>query len=603
MKKRGIFFLGLIITLLSCQNVNSSIGDSINNSSLESVITLSSQDSSSENEYKEFIKSETNKRLLLTAKNKTNTAMSGWQVSYDANGVNFYIEVLDDDLYTGNIYNTGYDDNVEFLINVKNDSSGWLVNGTYHFLISAAGKTLFERANSVSGLGVSYSSELGVVLGENLNYKVTQVWEENGFNGYIAEVFLSYDVLNTTYEEAFGNLTFCPGMRNAHTYQVDSTWVAYDKRSCKWGNASTFVQINEDGTFGEKLNRDLDCLYIGDTILSLSSWQTFNLDHDGKKVLNIAEKEVTISYYEEEIYNYSECTSKDIIVYLGYNDIKNDTVDITQRVINFASILHTLFDSSNIYFISVIALTEEDDFEAIENLNNEVEKISLEQNYLHYIDIETKLCDEGMIRNGLVYSNHTLNYLGYNILFDKINSLLQIKQNNLPKVFGSNDLYSSSSGYVYRDNYVEGVGDKDQYLIFAKESSIDITASISINACKTFNNDSYPKFGLVLLGKEDTLFFYIDGSSSLSTKKVGYVKGKKHTSWAWTSSVEKECEIAYSGETFQNMSIVKEGNHISMLVDNEEILNVDKFFLDDEKVTAGILSFNTNIKIKDYICE
>ena len=456
---------------------------------------------------------------------------------------------------------------------------------------------MFERAISSSGLGGSYDTSLGVVLGENLDYTFQTISEENGFDGYKVSIYLSYDVLNTTYEEAYGNLTFCPGMRNSHTYQVDSTWVPYSKRNCNWSNSSTFVSINKNGSFGEKINQDLDILYLGDTLLDGSSWTRFNNDNEEKSVLNISSNSATIKTWINDIEEYSECNVKDIVLYLGYTDIQNNTQNLIDSLLDK---IHTLFPKANIYLLSVMGLSGDDDVSAINSYNAKLKTISDSNDYIKYIDLTSKLAENGVVRSSLMFSNNKLNYLGNNILYAAINEYLGLKPNNLPSVFGSNNMYCSSSSFVEMNGYIDGAMDKDQYLVFSKNASVNVDASISISAVEVYNGDAYPKFGLVLMSKTDTLFFYIDGSNNLSKATVGYVKGKNHSTWQWANSVEANVGINYSYGNYQDLRVVKNGNEIDLYVGNELIFEISNFFADDEEVTVGVLSFNTHIMVKNY---
>lgn len=84
--------------------------------------------------------------------------------------------------------------------------------------MSGNGNIYFERAIGPNKIGDRFSKEMGIVLGENLNYNC-EIVEDYGFQ---ASVFIVYDLLNTNYEEAYNNLTICPAMRNAHIYGADS---------------------------------------------------------------------------------------------------------------------------------------------------------------------------------------------------------------------------------------------------------------------------------------------------------------------------------------------------------------------------------------------
>ena len=84
---------------------------------------------------------------------------------------------------------------------------------------------------------------MGIVLGENLDYKITYIKSGELTTGFSAEIYLAYDLLGLTKEEVLNNLTYCPAIRNTHIYNVDSTWVYYSLNGCNWSNPSTFVEI------------------------------------------------------------------------------------------------------------------------------------------------------------------------------------------------------------------------------------------------------------------------------------------------------------------------------------------------------------------------
>lgn len=177
--------------------------------------------------------------LTLSATNKFTKATTNWEIYYSKAGVHFNVDFIDDDLMINNTYDIGYDDNFEFLINLKTENTSWISKETYHFLMSGNGNIYFERAIGPNKIGDRFSKEMGIVLGENLDYNC-EIVEDYGFQ---ASVFLAYDLLNTNYEEAYNNLTFCPAMRNAHIYGADSVWEYSKKDGCSWANPSTFIKI------------------------------------------------------------------------------------------------------------------------------------------------------------------------------------------------------------------------------------------------------------------------------------------------------------------------------------------------------------------------
>lgn len=548
---------------------------------------------------------ESSSRLVLKSKNKSSTAYTSYEASYSDSGITFFVEFADDDLYARNIYDIGYDDNFEMLINLKTEKSTWEVGKTYHFLLNANNKSFFQVANSSKSFGSSYNDSLHVVLGENLNYTFTLLNEsEHGFNGFRSEVYFSYDVLNTTKDEAYGNLTFCPAMRNTHNYRTDTSWNYYTNLGCQRSNASHFININDNGTFGEKKEQNYDKLLIGDGLFSQSSRTTFDNDFKNIDITNLINKDASIDSWINNLKSMDNVSMNDLIISLGYNDLMNRSeVETFELLKEFLSKSSHLFNNIDIYLVSLIYTpTNYTEIKKVDGYNELMKDYATKNSNIHYIDI-TKLNGDGTYNKGN-FNNGELNFLAYNYLSYVINDTFGQKIYNLPKIFGHNDKFYSSYGYekvvIDGKEYVEGKGENDQYLVFAQNSSITFNASISLTANEVYNDDGYPKFGFALLGDNDTLFFYIDGSGGLTTQKVGYVIGKNHSSWQWGNSMEKDISISYSYGDYAKLNISRENGKISMKVDDSEIFNTSSYFANDEKLTVSILSFNSNILLKDY---
>lgn len=613
---RKSLYLFLTLLLVGCSNTvsstNSSSKISSSNSSVtssssvnSSVISSSSSSSSSstvEEDKLEFEKEETSRKLILSSTNKTNTAYSSWEAEYLENGIQITSYVYDEDVFYGNIYNCGYDDNVEFLINVKNNESGWMIDGTYHFLINADGKMLFEVAKTPNGLSGSMIKEMGVVLGENLITEFKRLTIEDGYVGYYSKVFIDYKFFGEK-EDVVGNLTFCPGMRNSHNYQVDSSWSAYSKRGCKWGSASTFVLINEDGTFGERLSMDLDTLYLGDTLFDKGNWSTYYNDALNEVANNISISSSNIKYWQSELEYYKDSKIDKVVIYLGTNDLNN--ANVVNDLKSLFTQIKGYFSNVKIYYVSLIVTPSLlDNNELIKNINAKIKEYSENNDSLSYIDVYNKIYINEEIRQGLFRNDTSLNYLGYNILVDEIHKALKLNKLDLPNMFGSNSLYASSNSFrkITNNNleYVEGTGDKDQYLFFSKEPSTNIEAKIKLSAVEAYNGDGYPKFGFALVGDIDTLFYYVDGSNGLTKQNVGYVRGKNNISWQWALSVEKQVEITYNNNSFVELKVVYNNSIIELYCENSLIFTVEDFFAENEKLSVSILSFNTHLLLKDY---
>ena len=179
--------------------------------------------------------------LSLSVSNKTNTASTRFTAGYNDKGVVLTAEVEDSDVYTGIYYSVGFDDNVEYLVNLKTSNSAWNEANTYHFLITADGETKMEKAATANGFGEDYAVSLKCVYGGNFSYKATRTEK-----GYRTEVFLGYDLLGTDKAHGYGNICVCPAMRNTHDY-ADTVWQAYASNGCVWNNAATFIRVAADG--------------------------------------------------------------------------------------------------------------------------------------------------------------------------------------------------------------------------------------------------------------------------------------------------------------------------------------------------------------------
>lgn len=183
-------------------------------------------------------------QITFKSPNSASTVNATFESAYEEDGIRIKVNFVDEEaLIVDNTYDIGYNDNIEFLISKKTASSSWEVGKTYHFLLSANGEIYFERAVGTNSLGDRFDKSMGIVLGENLDYKLTYIETGGVKTGFNAEIYMSYDLLGLTKEEAQDNIVYCPAIRNTHIYKVDSTWAYYTGNGCNWSNPSTFVSI------------------------------------------------------------------------------------------------------------------------------------------------------------------------------------------------------------------------------------------------------------------------------------------------------------------------------------------------------------------------
>ena len=153
---------------------------------------------------------------------------------------------------------------------------------------------------------------------------------------------------------------------------------------------------------------------------------------------------------------------------------------------------------------------------------------------------------------------------------------------------------------------LEGSGDYDQYAFFKNvyNTASEVTADITVK--EVYNNDGYPKFGIVLRNGVSTFFFYVDASGGLTTQRVGYVVGSGSGEFNgdhWAKSVEKDYELgSYTNGNKVNLSVKRDGTAIKCYVNGELVFDVEnqEGLAETEPCTYGFLTFNLHVVISDY---
>ena len=171
--------------------------------------------------------------------------------SYEEEGIRAIIK-CDDHILSGKEYasSVANRDNVEFIFGVKTDYNGWKAHETMKFLASCDGGVLLQRAQN----NTSWDANLvGSLEPEEFSCTVQErsTTRNEGYNGYEVDVFISYSLLYTYYEECVGNITICPAMRNRTLYNC-SEWNFYGGSTCIWEKVSTHPILLEDGSLKER---------------------------------------------------------------------------------------------------------------------------------------------------------------------------------------------------------------------------------------------------------------------------------------------------------------------------------------------------------------
>ena len=177
-------------------------------------------------------------------------AVSTWTAKYSFEGITFTIDVADSDIYT-NSADIGYNDNIEIVIQAINTIK-YDKRYTIDFLCDAKGSHWIKKATNLTTFGEDHAIEVNAIKGKTYNYNF-----ELTSNGYKVSVFFSYEILNTTYKEGFGNIKFIPSGRNTHNGS-QTVFKYYTKHSTMWNRPLSFITVNEDNQFVKKMYTPVD---------------------------------------------------------------------------------------------------------------------------------------------------------------------------------------------------------------------------------------------------------------------------------------------------------------------------------------------------------
>ena len=177
------------------------------------------------------------------------------------------------------------------------------------------------------------------------------------------------------------------------------------------------------------------------------------------------------------------------------------------------------------------------------------------------------------------------------------------------ETFGSAGSYSTTSGWDLTNDRGETPSavqssTGDQYAYFKDINSTSFYVETEITVSKDLG-DSFPKFGLAARVGDNTLFFYIDGSSNYNAQRVGYVSRNDKGEWAWGTSDNKEQQVdigKYTDGEYVKLGMLRDGNTFKLYVNDQLIFTVTdvRGFGSDKASVAAVLTFTTGVTIRNY---
>ncbi len=179
--------------------------------------------------------------------------------------------------------------------------------------------------------------------------------------------------------------------------------------------------------------------------------------------------------------------------------------------------------------------------------------------------------------------------------------------------FGSNNGLSTSYGYdlTHDDGTENGyITQSYPYDQFAYSNDIYgtsfyVEAEFTVTNDSSYTDDPYPKFGLTVASPENTIFYFVDANPTYTQDAIGVAQRTfDNSDWDWNSTEQNVSDvgISYKDGEYVKLAIIRNGDEFYMLVNDVLYIYYDNFniFVEDYKATVGFLTFNTEVKIKNY---
>lgn len=171
-----------------------------------------------------------------------------YQAEYQNHGILMHIYVVDNELHFNKVLDES--DGVDLLISLASDVKGMDPNHCIRFKANGDGYYELYKAISKGSFSDPFVPELNVAFGQNFYYQYKLQAYSDGTRGYYLKAYFGYDLLNTTKNEGFGNITICPGLidKNNETVTISRGQTGYGYY-CYWKNSKTFALVDETNQY------------------------------------------------------------------------------------------------------------------------------------------------------------------------------------------------------------------------------------------------------------------------------------------------------------------------------------------------------------------
>ena len=356
---------------------------------------------------------------------------------------------------------------------------------------------------------------------------------------------------------------------------------------------------------------EVDYLFTGDSYVDSAFWNAWETDMsalDGTKA-NIGVSGTQVKDWMSRIgSDVKRYKAKNIIMHIGVNDIDDAKQTAETFANNFANYIESYrrYDENlKFYWITInpnimFAANNETYLEA----NRLVKEYAKDKDYLTVIDFysdtteidQTKLADQ-LHLSKLGYAEWTKAILGaFDIVLDEGDHM------------GSNEGYVMSAGWdASSDNgenpYVVNTGLKEQAIWYKATPAANFYFEAKITKQNVYDNDAWPKMGIVAKTNVGEVLYYIDATASNPMTVGSVFRGcysGKTSDWMWASEKKGSVDgLTYANGSYATLGLLKYGHTFYYYANGNLVFKLG-YTDTDGAAQVGLMSFNLGLTAKEY---
>ena len=459
--------------------------------------------------------------------------------------------------------------------------------------------------------GNRHSIDFEIIVNENKIYfliddEIVYISKERVTLNDSTPKFSSYGICTTTVSnldgEVFANKNACD------TYIASKSEKDYESR----------FENRINSLYSEYITNH-NCANNGGTLLfgdsNIDFWANWEVQAGLTKYVNGYNVGIGGSTTRDWLYAYDKLikpfNAERIVFLLGFNDVfvwGEDGSDTVARLNELLTKIHTDNPTAKIYCIYQLPCPSAHNGTSYTNAKYE-ELVALTKQLCESLNYVTGIDAFNLLkgRNELFRNDNIhLNDNGYLVFSDYLYDLIfkgdtfgVTKDNNIYR-------YKTSKGVELMSDegtnpYITFFGDAPQYAFVNDTYTNKLYFEAEFNVSEVLNNDNWPKFGLLLNGSSEMLKLYVDMTPSMTSNTVGLVHQLSGANDDWANAINKTVSnMVFTGNDRVKLSIVKDNKNIYCYVNDVLVIGEENCVLDNLE-TVGAFSFNTKVKVSDYL--